>query len=551
MTVSISLSCRLDVFHPHETAEELYTAQFYWSRDVGSPPGPSRVVGQTIVNVDVPRQFGEPFTVDLGAVSDDPHLPRTLNVRLYTTGVFDGLAIVQLCMGSSFLPTTSLANPDANVTFVDSTNVRQAQMTITWPKPDVARLALIPADFHDAHDQKHTQELISLCKSQYAQGMFIYSKKRHVFYSVSTDNGHLPIVCFPLLATLSSPLFGHNIQFLVHSVEVACRLRRVDIHQLSSLSAVELMEVVNETLSLVTKCLMYTSDRTRSKTTTTLFYEQWERCSLFPHRSLAGYDCEDSAQLIQEVAHPLRTSKLLPPLLAPINRLLSRMTVFTGEGDLRTGSTWTPHCYVLLLDSQYVDYLRGFSSRATYFLPSLVVEGTGWDQGVWDPSAKELYGGGKTLKSLVKSLGIHSDLVKMYSPVLRGQEKYGLVAQLQTADHHGEMLTLALVRSGTMGVPLEDLMLHRAHRNDVQVWTKTSAVERVKIEQELLELPLSSLPSWDATTTESTTPPQGQEAMVMRWIDYEELGVGLFPDHVSVQRVDVTRDGCSFALITL
>ena len=534
-TTTITLECALEVLHP--LPEERLTLQLSWSRDVvGIRPPANAAVSSA-----------EKFIFPIRGVPNSPHLPRSLNVKLFSLAAHDAGVVTELCVGSSFLPTTDLGKRGGvDVLIVNTGNQHQAILHVSWPNADLAALAKVPAEFHDLGDQQYTNELLALLKTPYDRRDFRFNR-RQVFHTLSTDNGFLPIVCFPLLATLAPPLSPANVEFLVRGMRIACMLCGVDPTAIGS--SADVLEVANELLTLVPKCLVYTPDLTRSADSSKLFHEQWERLWLFPHRALAGYDCEDCAQQSQEVAAVLRRNDpaTLPPLLEPICALLRRMTIFTVEGDLEISrNKWSAHCYAVVVDSQYVDYLtRDTPRRQASYIPTLVLEGTSWSQGVWARGRGRAPPPPRSRFRALEALG-----AKVYESYDPEESPYGPVAQLQTADHRGVMLSLAMIRSGTMGVPLEDLVFHRLEPIDVQVWTRTNpGPQRQALEHELLEMPLSSLPGSTRGAPLPALVPITTDRAVMRWIDWvalEDKDEG----NVFAVRVEVTRDGAAFALLS-
>jgi hypothetical protein len=517
---------RLQLLYP--LPGELLTLQWYWSRDVPAP----------ITDIELASGQSS-FICDL-QVPVSPHPPRTLNCRLFSLAVHEEV-LTELCLGSAFAPTLELAHPQGVVfQFVNTNNVRQGTLTLTWRNPDLEALSRIPEDFHDPTNQQYTQSLIDRVKGCYQQRAWIFNS-RQIFHTISTDNGFLPTIAFPLLATLSLPIQERHGRFYVRNLVIACRLVGVEMSALESLSAGVLLEVINEMLTMVTKALVYTPDRTRSASNAILFNEDWQRLSIFPHRPLAGYDCEDCAQQIQELAHPFRRrDTALPTVFAPVCEILSRMTFFTVEGDLQTPEGWTPHCYTVAVDSLYVDYLiTPGKKRLSSFMPSVVLEGTSWAQGVFALPPQ----GGKGSTSSFRGVELLGG--KVYTPYtgLRSSP-YGPVAQMQSADHRGEMLTLAMVRDGVMGVQLEEIVFHEAEPSDVRVLIRS---EPRRIEAELLELPLPSIPSWPPIAGNMPTNKQVGQRAVMRAMDYSPE---VCPS-AAVEIIPLTEDGMAIALLTI
>ena len=526
-TVPLKLQCRLEVLHP--LADERYTVQFSWSRDVPS--------GGMIQNVEVEAAT---FNVDDLRMPILPHPPRTLNVKLFSFAVHENVP-VELCIGSAYMATTEVAVSNTNVLFVNTSNEQQGRLVVSCTNPPLDLLQAIPAEYHDKDDQSYSQSLIVACRGKY-QRREVRTNSRQVFFSISTDNGFLPTVCFPILATLTpKPMTDRQSAFLVRLLLVAQQLRGVAGQPLDSLSNAELLEVINEMVCSVTKALVYTPDRTRGAGKSgPVFNEQWERVSTFPHRALAGYDCEDCCQWILEIAYALRdpdNAPQLPAVLEPVSRMLQRMTLFTVEGDLDADGGWTAHCYALALDSNYVDYLLQLGpptpvERQSAYLPSVVLEGTSWIQGVWS--------GGARKRCARRASALEKYGAKVY--VAEDPTPYGPVAQMQTADHRGHAVTLAMVRGGVMGVPLTELVFQQAEPTDVQMWTDTDAEDMPKLLDELVELPLTCIPGW----SDGVGVDPGAGAVVMRWVDWESLQ-GTVPGLAT--RVQLSDDGLCFALV--
>lgn len=500
----LQLSCVLEVLHPQPN--EIYTIQI--------SSYTTFIISDSIKLIDV-------------VITDE--VPALLNFEYYVTGGHDDALIpTQLCMATAFMSMFELKSA-VDVLFKDPDDRLQARLRVDWLNRDLEWLKThVPSQYEHKDSNEYAQSLIDETKTRYLSGRFQYNRQRQAFIYVMTPVGPMPIVCFPLLATMSTTLTDDTNRFLLRMWMIAMKLNAND--------------VIGEMLTMLTKCMVYTSDRTRTVGNTTLFNESWDRCLQFPNRALAGYDCEDAAQMVQEICYPLRSSTLLPTPLIPIRNILSKCTVFTVEGDMMVDE-WTPHCYVHIADSDYIDYLLGKKEKKSEYLPSMVIEGTDWNESIWT-----------TESLLMPSVSIPNrllPLIKVWDSNQKVQQskRYGLIAQMQTADHRGRMLTLAMISDGVMGVSLEDMMFHRATPNDVEVWMDST--RQSDLLRALAPFPLTSLPVW-TEPDETFDTAVSKTKMVMRWIDYETLQDDVdrcFPQ-MTKQKIQVTDDHCSFCLLT-
>jgi hypothetical protein len=550
---STRLRCALTVDYPLATQEH-YTLQFWFSRTSERPLECAFSV------CSLPA--GVPTDVELVLPRGNGLLPTSLNLRLYALGAHEPPALSEMCLACAFFPTWLLVRVGAKQRVVLADVDGRPQGTLEFEHDDAA-LALRISDAHvpePRQGESLSEQLIEEIESVYNDNSHYTHNKRQVFYRVSTDNGHAPLICFPLLATLSAPLQETQGRFLLRLMNIACLIEGVnpDDGTLDRLPLWKTLRVVNEMGTALTKCLLYASDASRKRTadgeTVQLFNEFWERILLYPHLAAASYDCEDGAFLVQEILHPLRTSNLLPTPLRGVRKLLAQYTVFTCEGDLDVGGgKWTPHAYCVMHDSAYIDYVLGRSRSQDGWLPSVVYESTNWIGGVWDQPPERL----NTSESMVKKSTLVGQTVKAYMSAqeARAQHVYGVVAQMQTADHRGRLLNLMCTTGSAIGVELSAFMEHTAQPGQLVV---KGAVETPRdlqtLKDELLDLPPSYLPRWpkNEDTGLHMDHVEWEAAAVVRLFDYEDFAEELhyaFPDAATRDVVHVTMEGCAFVLV--
>ena len=108
-----------------------------------------------------------------------------------------------------------------------------------------------------------------------------------------------------------------------------------------------------------------------------------------------------------------------------------------------------------------------------------------------------------------------------------------------------------------MGVELSEFMDHTVGPDDIQVRGVLDDKGRKLLKKELLDLPLSCLPRWDAPSEPMNQKGVNlQGALVMRAFDYEMFksewdGILLSEKEAPRQTINLTNDGCSFVLVSM
>lgn len=571
----LGLTLTLNVDYPLDSPEELFTLQFWFTRlDTGAT--------SDITTIDVPKEA-------LGIASDTPlqlalpsttnSLSHTLNVRLYSLGVHDEGIMSQICLGTGFAATIELSEfskkygaVHVEIVLSDVESHHQGTLVLEHRDTETAEWIqeLIPLTEVLSNTKRLCDALIKVAEDVYTEESYQHND-RQVFYRISTDNGFLPLLCFPLLATMSTTLDETQGRFLLNLLYTACFIEQVEIDELGNVPTWKLLRVLNETAIAMTKTLVYTADKTRKRgrdgKTTHLFSEAWERILLYPYRARASFDCEDAALMIQEILYHLRTNTTLPAPLRYLRKLLAKYTVFSCQGDLDVGhQEWVAHCYVVAHDTAYIDSLldtpTGSETQRQEWLPSVVFEGTSWIGGVWNQPPEPV----NSSENMVTKSDLANQFLRPYMSATeaRDQRVYGPVCQMQTADHHGRVLNLLCTtpprRTGEkpwLGIELADFMDHRVQPGQLVVKGSVDTpadIERLK--SELLDLPLSVLPHW-SDDSERVVPapttvvwPTGQ--LVLRAYDYKVFKDefdAIIPQGAERHVLKLTDDGCAFVLI--
>ncbi len=208
------------------------------------------------------------------------------------------------------------------------------------------------------------------------------------FVYVDTPVGRLPVLSYAVLACQIRQNNDKAVQWLEYLVRItSIRFQRKpdELTRLPELWG----ELIAEMALWQVRARIYTLDSVRVSSNKKLGSDQWTRIGCFPDAALACGDCEDFSELVLEFLHvfkyctlPLESSGLLKLL----QKQLRQYTPFMAIGQLKAGSAYTCHAYVVLLDTRWVenriDKIQ-YSQHQGCLLPSIVIEGTAYTESTW------------------------------------------------------------------------------------------------------------------------------------------------------------------------
>jgi hypothetical protein len=374
--------------------------------------------------------------------------------------------------------------------------------------------------------QPHSDFLTDIVKAtarQY-QGLTCNNDLQH-FDTISTHVGEVPIVCFPMLATLfAEPQRRDGERFLIHILQMGCQIRDLPLTELNRLSSVDMGNLLGEICCWLPRCLLYVSDFTRSKASDgsikKLLTDEWSILLDFPHLGLAGFDCEDGTCFELTVLYLLKTVDTQYEPLQIMQRFARRYTTFFTLAQLYDGA-YVAHALIILLDSRYVDTAfldlpprspRGNTGKSQPYLPSLAIESTNWTESVWESTSywksdlckrriQTFHRADKLFDAApAKQQDKWKRMIKCCIPstIIHKRKVYGDIAMMTCVDHHGDQVIQALMLSQdqtAVGINFTELMLLQRPRQICRriLWTnKSDDLQRLK--QSLCEMPIAQLP---------------------------------------------------------
>jgi hypothetical protein len=267
------------------------------------------------------------------------------------------------------------------------------------------------------------------------------------FAYIDTHCGRIPLLAFPLLATQIRPTKLEANALLDRLFFYSCNHLGLNKNAIIKLPLEMKMELICEMLTLIPRFLIYELDYIRTGKTTTKPVDQWTRLLAFPILGLAAYDCEDGAELILELIHVFKYTKLEPTeqeVLFHLQTLLQSYTPFLTLGLLNEGNGVTPHAYVILLDSNYVNHQILKNSTTTTeikYNPTCILESTNYTQSVWalnnNNTSDKFTENNNPLPKNLQNEQKWQRMVKFKMPatVVRRENMYGTITALLTADH--------------------------------------------------------------------------------------------------------------------
>lgn len=507
----------------YERPNEQYTLFLFASRDVQDHYSLNKTVEISRVN--------KPQSVDF-CVKCYPRVPDYLHVWLFVTYSDEDKIQCQTLLATGFISFVQLLNSLSGcpVDLCDITKTKQAVVHVaSHTIHELQTREPKPADHSLA------ERLIEQTNQAYEQTNHTHDQR---FVYVDTHVGRFPLISYPILATTIKAHPDQAVRLFNHFLQLAAVMVGVNLSRFDSFSTALKMELVGEMLTLIPRSLIYQQDFVRTGVNSNKLVDHWTVLSLFPNLGAASFDCEDAAKHMLEMFTMLKHTEIPSKKpederennrLIELQKLVKQYTAFLCLGILNLTQGETPHAYVVLLDSNYVNQqLIGQGERAKHYLPALALEGTNYTESVWSNETKTDSNRYKHLTAQVNNSDKWSRILKLKMPrhEVQSQHMYGLVSALLTADHLefrekriGLHLLLGESKQNqfTVGVSLDKLLFYES---------VTTQVALKLDESSLNEIISSLLPQFPPTTV--PTAPLGcvsviksllQPSYVMRKID--------------------------------
>lgn len=396
-----------------------------------------------------------------------PNLPYKLHTWLFVTCKdIDGLKTQTLLATGEIKMKQLLYNLNSNpITLKDIKTNTQANITILCP--NATKLKYINIDHskdivdlnRDELRLGNTNPMHPVAKRYLDQIYNVYNQVKHEHYQkfayIDTHCGRIPLLAFPILATKIRPSATTGSTLLERLLNYSCLNMGLNVNYLVSQSLNIKMEIICEMLTLIPRMLLYELDyiRTGSAINKITNCDQWTKLGVFPTLGLAAFDCEDGAELILELFHVFKYTQLdtnKSPVLFHLQQLLNSYTPFLCLGLLNDSNVnLTPHAYVILLDSNYVNHqILHYPNITTNYSPTCILESTNYTQSVWNLSdsttqEEELQEYDTTAEEIpIKSLNRQDNkwqrMIKFKMPlaVIKKENMYNTITAILTADHH-------------------------------------------------------------------------------------------------------------------
>lgn len=395
----LKLSLRLSLDHivyPH--TDDKYSLFLFTSN---SHP----LLNTSISNLELNKQIKKSLCVTR-------KLPCLLHLWLFVTCKDSDQILTQTPLGMAFVRFSDL-NKRTAIELIDIERGIQATGTVEC-------LNLLQGPFQKPVPDTLSQYYIEKVWAAYDKTKYDHDQR---FSYIETHMGRIPIISFPILATMIKADKDQAVRLFQRLLEVAKSFTSDD------------HELIGEMLTLIPRCLMYQPDTVRTANGGTKSVDQWSSLGCFPSLSLAGFDCEDGAKLILELFHLFKYTDCKGyEELQKLQKLVQTYTSFMCLGQLNLTEGPTPHCYVVLLDTRYIQ--REF----TEYEPALVLEATNYTQSVWRKTETPN-------ESAIRSYRILDEKVrnsreeriykyKMPKKIVEEQNMYGPITALLSGDQH-------------------------------------------------------------------------------------------------------------------
>jgi len=428
-----------------------------------------------------------------------PKLPYYLHIYVFIT---DKEERVQLHKGSSRVEWKEIVNKKgAEIDIKDNSNIKIGTISLLDIQfPEIWSYLLTPETVNPSIQAVKEATKISdkINRTVYQSGTYKFDPELQVFYSFFTPalDDSTPIITWPILATQKrSTEHISQYYFLKNLCHISFVLLGYQLTDLSKLSVVDEAELFGETVTLILHTGTYIGDTVGKAKTPT---DQWSRPSTWPKLDIAGTDCEDTSNLIQELIHSFQ---IVPnynhdPIYEVVQQTSQRYCNLLVLGTLKNTDTqqYEGHAYVTCIDQNYIDeVVRGKMERSAPFFPTLVIETTNYSQTVWN---EEYWKNRKKWEfKYNKELEYKNRLPSLFrckTPAFRIHEKgfYSKVTQLHSTDG----LSVICLNGSTLGVEAFDLFMLKLKSDSFQIINNVTNIPKF-IREVCIDFPPSYLPS--------------------------------------------------------
>lgn len=457
----------------------------------------------------------------------DPRLPDFLHVWLFVTNTDQDKVTTQTLLASGRVDFIELIHftHGAEIVLTDILNTKQAMIQIQISN---RTKKLTTAHIHQSNAFSKLEKFkelsnyyTTLVNERYEQFTYQHNQK---FVYMDSHMGRLPLLAAPLLASTVKANREDAIRLFDHFAAISCMSMGIQYEAVHAMSQAIQLELIGEILTLISRCIVYQNDTVRANKQSDISTDQWATLNIWPDLSLAGFDCEDAANQILELftifKHIQITTAASPEKnnnsysdddslvdqdnnskysnLIVLQQLLQHYTAFLCLGILNLSTGVTPHAYVVLLDSNYVNaqfFPKSSSSSSSipnsyYYYPALTLEGTTYTESLWlaqQTRAPADYA--RYSQNIAENFLVNSELAlnhsnpdhytrlvkyKMPNKDIRSSKLYGNVTALLTGNHttaDGKRVAMHVLtgveeeKSFLVGLPLESLM----HYNTVHI----------------------------------------------------------------------------------
>lgn len=406
-------------------------------------------------------------------LSTEPTLPLYLHTWLFASCKdSDSLVNQTLLATGRILVRNLLENTaPASVNLVDIEQSKQADLIISCTNPN-SLLKNNPEFAAELDVNEQRQKLLDKVSAGYNSSKVSFQKDQKFVY-MDSHVGRIPLICFPILATEILVEEKRAGELLEHFRQIGMNILGLNKNvDLNSLELEVRLELVGEMLTLLSRCMLYEPDYVRTGPEQIRNVDQWVTLNNFPKLSEAGFDCEDAAKQMLELFTLFKHTKLDGfPQLKQLQELLVKYTGFLCLGKLNLDSGPTPHAYVVLLDSEYVDRLlkNKIEEKKQGWLPALALEGTNYTESVWSSRTKKdnsrLVESYKKLDSRIKTdKDSRIYRYKMPQSIVYSGKFYGPITALISGDYRGEavhyLLGVEEKQNFVVGVNVEQLLFY-------------------------------------------------------------------------------------------
>lgn len=503
----------------------------------------------------IPRHYfnvipNEPTSIEV-QVMDHLKLHPYLHAELFLTSSRDDLdgAISQCLFAYGHIPLyTALfggAGGEREMILTDITPTIQATLYLTsttniYPLPTPPPPGPLPPLLSLTPEQQSYIDVFSDVWYNEEANIEINLHKQGYTHFV-TPIGNLPLICFPMMTTMIDPTYweqppedlyliwnhflyiaikrlGYNYKALV------IHKGRQETEEVAEEEVHRLLKIMCEMFCLISHGHLFVDDRTRSQLDKIVPIDWWTNLSLYPNRGQIGRDCEDATGFVYQLVHiflhlPLSESDHeQDPNLAFLLRsqgLLRQYTCFVTLGTQYVGpdpDSYSPHAYITLHESTYVDQLRSGSNHTPSYLPSILLDTVNYIEPLWNEiewaESVEYQRRIRDSKLEEEFIDEHDSSFRRFlkpyvlSHRLNENQEYGDISHMLTINHRGHGLHWMMKQPPSLSQPrrkfkvgyrLEDLMLKKATYRNVQEVLVLTPLQIQGLHQALINLPWSQM----------------------------------------------------------